>query len=49
VKKEEEEKEGEEGKGWDGPFAHLQGVNVNEEIMDREEFDCFGQFFLFSY
>lgn len=27
----------------EGPFAKLDGLNVNREIMDDEKFDCFGE------
>jgi hypothetical protein len=26
----------------DGPYARLEGENVNHDIMDRKRFDCFG-------
>lgn len=37
--------EDEEGNGgaMEGPFAKLDGLNVNREIMDDEKFDCFGR------
>lgn len=28
----------------DGPYARLEGENVNHDIMDNERFDCFGGF-----
>ena len=27
----------------DGPYARLEGENVNHDIMDKERFDCFGE------
>jgi hypothetical protein len=31
------------GNAMEGPFAKLDGLNVNREIMDDEKFDCFGE------
>jgi hypothetical protein len=31
------------GNAMEGPFAKLDGLNVNKEIMDDEKFDCFGE------
>jgi len=32
-----------DGNPMEGPFAKLDGINVNREIMDDEKFDCFGK------